>query len=639
MEKGESDAVVTSASSLSSGFFTTSTESSFPNVKQLRAFFKEDPQIDQQINHNLKEIKVERSYEGFNNSINIKGDAPAIIENAGANYNVDRGLNNYDRAEVLRGVNARVTSNSSGWVRMQGSILSGSLARVLPVLFSPINTCNLQPQQLDVAQCEGCQEDRHEQSMRSFSGRSSSTTLTGAGYALEGLRFISRATCGRVDQKLQWWEAVERRFYKLASAGGTLSRSNFAACIGMEDTEAFAGELFDALSRRKGEDDVESISLEGLKDYWSQITDDSFHSRAQIFFNLCDKDSDGRIAEEEVKEMIMLSASSNKLSILEEQAEEYASLIMQDLDVDKQGYIELSHLESLFRAAAQGYNRDNNTVRSSNTINSLIPLAPPPSRRKRRLMKSMLCLNRKAMYFFWDHWQRIWVLACWVVTMAGLFTWKFFQYKHRTDFLIMGYCVCTAKGAAETLKLNMALILLPVCRNSMTWLRSTLLGSIVPFNDNINFHKIIAGGIALGVAMHAGSHLGCDFPRIAAAERKMFMETIAHDFGNKQPSVLEIILTLEVMTGIIMVVLMGFAYLLANHWFRRNIVKLPWPFHRLTGFNAFWYSHHLFLLVYGILIIHSLYLFLAHDWTQKNYLDLCGCSNDTIHGRTVFASV
>lgn len=74
--------------------------------------------------------------------------------------------------------------------------------------------------------------------------------------------------------------------------------------------------------------------------------------------------------------------------------------------------------------------------------------------------------------------------------MAGLFTWKFIEYKSRYEFLVMGYCLTTAKGAAETLKFNMALVLLPVCRNIMTWLRSTRAACVLPFDDNINFHKV-----------------------------------------------------------------------------------------------------------------------------------------------------
>jgi respiratory burst oxidase len=62
----------------------------------------------------------------------------------------------------------------------------------------------------------------------------------------------------------------------------------------------------------------------------------------------CDKDLDGRITGEEVKEVIMLSASANKLSKLKDQAAEYAALIMEELDVDRAGYIEVLKLFNLF---------------------------------------------------------------------------------------------------------------------------------------------------------------------------------------------------------------------------------------------------------------------------------------------------
>lgn len=89
-----------------------------------------------------------------------------------------------------------------------------------------------------------------------------------------------------------------------------------------------------------------------------------------------------------------------------------------------------------------------------------------------------------------ENWQRGWILLLWLSVMVCLFAWKFFQYKNKAAFQVMGYCVLTAKGAAETLKLNMALILLPVCRNTLTWLRSTKARLFIPFNDSIYFHKV-----------------------------------------------------------------------------------------------------------------------------------------------------
>ena len=96
-------------------------------------------------------------------------------------------------------------------------------------------------------------------------------------------------------------------------------------------------------------------------------------------------------------------------------------------------------------------------------------------------------------YFLLDNWQRVWVMALWIGVMCGLFAYKYVEYRRREDvFEVLGHCVCFAKGAAETLKLNMALILLPVCRNTITWLRNkTRLGAAVPFDDNLNFHKVI----------------------------------------------------------------------------------------------------------------------------------------------------
>lgn len=66
-----------------------------------------------------------------------------------------------------------------------------------------------------------------------------------------------------------------------------------------------------------------------------------------------------------------------------------------------------------------------------------------------------------------------------------------------------------------------------------------------------------------------------------------------------------------------MVICMIIAFTLATRWFRRSLVKLPKPFDKLTGFNAFWYSHHLFIVVYLALIVHGQCLYLIHDWYRK----------------------
>ncbi|KAG8649660.1 hypothetical protein MANES_08G118500v8 [Manihot esculenta] len=426
---------------------------------------------------------------------------------------------------------------------------------------------------------------------------------SGAARALKGLKFMTK------NVGTEGWSEVEARFDKLA-VDGLLPKNRFGQCIGMNESSEFASELFDALARNRGITSA-SISKAVLREFWEQITDQGFDARLQIFFGMVDKNADGRITEEEVKEIIALSASANKLSKIQERAEEYAALIMEELDPDNLGYIELYNLEMLL---LQAPNQSTNLATDSRILSQVLSQRLVPTKDHNPIKRCY----RKVAYFVEDNWKRIWVMALWLGICAGLFTWKFIQYKHRAVFDVMGYCVTTAKGAAETTKFNMALILLPVCRNTITWLRSkTKLGAVVPFDDNINFHKVVAFGIAIGVGLHAGAHLTCDFPRLLHATDEEY-EPMKPFFGDDRPNnYWWFVKGTEGWTGVVMVVLMAIAYILAQPWFRRNRLNLPTTLKKLTGFNAFWYSHHLFVIVYALFIVHGYYLYLSKKWYKK----------------------
>ncbi|KAJ3669534.1 hypothetical protein LUZ60_011484 [Juncus effusus] len=408
------------------------------------------------------------------------------------------------------------------------------------------------------------------------------------------------------------WPAVEKRFEKLA-VDGVLIRSRFGKCIGMDGSDEFAVQMFDSLARRRGIT-KQVLTKEEFREFWEQLSDQEFDSRLRTFFDMVDKNDDGRISKEEVKEIITLSASANKLSKILDRADEYSALIMEELDPDELGYIEIEDLESLLLHPTGSATASNNTQTQSSKLSRLLSQNLVPSKDT----SSFGRISRGLSYFIEDNWKRMWVMALWVCICAGLFAWKFVQYKNRAVFHIMGYCVCVAKGGAETLKFNMALILLPVCRNTVTWIRSkTKLGAIVPFNDNINFHKVIAAGIAIGVFLHVVTHLTCDFPRLLHATAEQY-EPIKKFFGDKKPpNYWWFVEGTEGWTGITMLVIMILAYILAQPWFRRNRLKNTNPLKKWTGFNAFWFTHHLFVVVYALLVVHGVCLYLSKKWYKK----------------------
>ncbi|KAH0907757.1 hypothetical protein HID58_039584 [Brassica napus] len=392
--------------------------------------------------------------------------------------------------------------------------------------------------------------------------------------ALKGLKFITKT------DGVAGWPGVEKRFHEITE--NTYGRENVSG---------------------------DSINKNQLQEFWKQITDQDFDSRLRLFFAMVDRDADGKLNEAEVKEIISLSASANELENIRRQAEEYAALIMETLDPYHYGYIMIDNLEVLLLQAPVEDIRDGETKNLSKMLSHNLRVSQSRNLGER--------VYRGVKYLVLDNWKRVWVMALWIGVMSGLFAWKFMQYKKRSAYQVMGVCVCAAKGAAETLKLNMALVLLPVCRNTITWLRTkTILSSVVPFDDSLNFHKVIAIGISVGVAIHATSHLACDFPRLIAANEETY-EPMVKYFGVQTKRYMDFVQSVEGVTGIAMVILMTIAFTLATPWFRRNKLKLPGPLKKITGFNAFWYSHHLFVIVYSLLIVHGYYVYLIKEWSKK----------------------
>uniref|UniRef100_A0A0E0FNU7 EF-hand domain-containing protein n=1 Tax=Oryza nivara TaxID=4536 RepID=A0A0E0FNU7_ORYNI len=429
-------------------------------------------------------------------------------------------------------------------------------------------------------------------------------SMTGAARALRGLQFLNSSAV------TNGWPEVEKRFERLA-VDGFLLRSRFGQCIGMVGSEEFAVQIFDSLARRRGIT-AQLLTKDQLREFWEQLSDPGFDAKLQTFFDMVDKNADGQITEEELKEVLTLTASANKLSKILERVDEYTALIMEELDPDQLGYIDISNLESLLLLPPS--QAPSKLVTHSSNISQLISQKLVPTHDRNPLRRGL----RRLSYFMEDNWKRVWVMALWLAINAGLFTWKFMAYKRHPTFDVMGYCVCVAKGGAETTKFNMALILLPVCRNTITWLRSrTKLGAVIPFNDNINFHKVVAGGVVVGVALHGVTHLTCDFPRLLHASDAAY-EPMKKYFGQTRiPDYWWFVRGVEGITGVIMVVLMAIAYTLAHPWFRRSKLSDSNPLKRLSGFNMFWYSHHLFVIVYIAFVVHGVCLYINRTWWKQ----------------------
>nr|GMD45380.1 respiratory burst oxidase homolog protein B [Ipomoea batatas] len=137
-------------------------------------------------------------------------------------------------------------------------------------------------------------------------------------------------------------------------------------------------------------------NLAELRDFWQQITDTSFDARLQTFFDICDKDADGRITE----------AKRSKSCTI------WRTLLLQ---------------------ASEPLNKPCHKHR-------VLSQATEPETEANQRAQPLVRCYKKLKYFIEDNWKRIWRDGpCGYQSGAGLFTWKFIQYKHKSRFDIMGY--------------------------------------------------------------------------------------------------------------------------------------------------------------------------------------------------------
>jgi NADPH oxidase len=97
-----------------------------------------------------------------------------------------------------------------------------------------------------------------------------------------------------------------------------------------------------------------------------------------------------------------------------------------------------------------------------------------------------------------------------ILGQLGYFGFSYYSLWTASDITlfrgVLGHGLPIARGAANVINLNCAIILFTVCRNTISGLRSTFLGRIIPFDKNITFHIWIAYSIAFWTLVHVVAH-------------------------------------------------------------------------------------------------------------------------------------
>ncbi|CAG8482268.1 7855_t:CDS:2 [Ambispora leptoticha] len=171
----------------------------------------------------------------------------------------------------------------------------------------------------------------------------------------------------------------------------------------------------------------------------------------------------------------------------------------------------------------------------------------------------------------------------WFTSHIGLFVYGFLKQKDDPELAnlnVLQLSVWMSRGAGLCLAYDGAIILLPVLRNVIKYLRLTFLSRIIPFDENIWFHRQVAYSMLLWTLVHTFSHY-INFYRLEMITNgaRPAWKTHYETWGG--------------LTGHAMLLMMLLMYTSAHNKIRK------------TSFETFWYTHHLAFFFMLCLYFHG----------------------------------
>ncbi|XP_065648729.1 cytochrome b-245 heavy chain isoform X2 [Hydra vulgaris] len=218
------------------------------------------------------------------------------------------------------------------------------------------------------------------------------------------------------------------------------------------------------------------------------------------------------------------------------------------------------------------------------------------------------------MGWFVNEFPKYFVMVIWVGLNLMLFLVTYFRYTDGEQYYYLRYIIKgglpVARGAAAMLNFNCMLILLPVCRNLLSFLRELrfLPRSVGRVMDkNITFHRNIAYMICFATALHICAHVFNIETLVSSWKSKdlsiQYLNNLDDNVRNQTrlnpirgadlDPISELLKTVAGLTGIVITIALIMMVSSSTELIRRSY------------FEVFWFTHHLFVVFFVLLVFHG----------------------------------
>jgi predicted ferric reductase/Ca2+-binding EF-hand superfamily protein len=211
--------------------------------------------------------------------------------------------------------------------------------------------------------------------------------------------------------------------------------------------------------------------------------------KLEFLFRLHDVDGDGCITRPELDCLMHIVLAENDLKLPPDEADRLVDAVMKAGDLNGDGKITIGEYVTMMVAHPD--------LQARLTEYGVSLLMPGKRARARALPPGSVWGSRVRSGALLGGW-----VVAWAVVNVVLFAEAFLRYRHAGAGLFLQ----VARGAGATLNLNAALIVVPMLRHTLTWVRRSALGRVVPVDDVVGLHALIAEAVVALSLVHAGAH-------------------------------------------------------------------------------------------------------------------------------------
>ncbi|CAB4066983.1 NOX5 [Lepeophtheirus salmonis] len=410
-------------------------------------------------------------------------------------------------------------------------------------------------------------------------------------YELVGRETDGIVTAEQVMEFIAGLQSIEKR--------SELTPENLG--IVLSKNQFFVERVFNIFDK----DDNGSISLQEFIDAMHQFAGQSPDDKIKFLFKVYDIDGDGLIQEKELQHVMRACMDENGMTFDENEVDELTGALFTDALIEGQNGITFEALK------AQLTKHEGLLQNLSISIDRW--LVPPKPNKKNNFLGSGGCFpHQLSGPYIRNNLQFLsFYIAYIAISVALLLTRSHTYWEAKELDGSRNWYTIIARASGQVLNFNSMLVLLVMCRTSITKLREVGSSIILPLDKHIYFHKIIGRFIFVYSIIHTLMHL-INFAVNVTPDPVTYLivNNITPESMNPPPrngsySFSDWIFTsspglfgltggLANPTGVALIAILSIMILCSMTWVRKG-----------GYFEIFYWSHLLYILYWILLILHG----------------------------------